>query len=158
MTAVRDQLWAEAAVREATGEAIFLSPEIEAMARLEQAKRFDPEERQQMLEDLLEGQGGFVPNDDLYKASRLREKKDRHPGNAKIVNQAMTRLKWTQCVVGQNRQSLAESKDESWGASGNRFQDPHYDGDLTPSLAGHCDGRNAGPQTKDEQAGAESVK
>lgn len=97
LTAVRDQLWAEAAVREAAGEPIHLSPEIEALARVEQAKRFDADERQQMLEDLLEGLCGFVPNDDLYRALGFNEKKDRHPGNAKIVVQAMSRLRWNQC-------------------------------------------------------------
>jgi len=96
LKSVRDQLWAEAAVREAEGEATYLSPEIEALARIEQAKRFDADERQQLLEDLLEGKTGFVPNDDLYKAIGVTGTKDKHPGISKIVTAAMTRLGWTQ--------------------------------------------------------------
>ena len=93
---VRDQLWAEAAVREAKSEDIHLSHEIEALARVEQAKRFDADERQQLLEDLLEGKSGFAPNDEVYGAIGVFEKKDKHPGVTKIVGVALTRLGWNQ--------------------------------------------------------------
>jgi predicted P-loop ATPase len=92
LRAVRDQLWGEAAVREAKGEDIHLSHEIEALARVEQAKRFDADERQQLLEDLLEGKSGFAPNDELYHAIGVTEIKDRHPGVTKLVTAALTRL------------------------------------------------------------------
>lgn len=92
---VREQLWAEAAVRESAGEAIYLPPEIEAIARAEQAKRYDIDDRQQILEDLLEGKSGFAPNDELYAAIGVVETNNRHPGISKIVTAAMKRLGWT---------------------------------------------------------------
>lgn len=91
---VRDQLWAEAAVREANGEEIHLSFEIEALARVEQAKRFDADDRQQLLEDLLEGKSGFAPNDELYAAIGVFETRDKHPGVSKLVGAALSRLGW----------------------------------------------------------------
>ncbi len=94
LRAARDQLWAEAAVREANGEEIHLSHEIEALARVEQAKRFDADERQQLLEDLLEGKSGFAPSDELYRAIGVTETKDKHPGITKLVTAALTRLGW----------------------------------------------------------------
>ena len=90
----RDQLLGEAAAREAAGEAIHLSHEIEALARIEQAKRFDSDDRQQHLEDLLEGKTGFVTNDQLYRAIDVLEWKDKHPGFTKIIAGAMVRLGW----------------------------------------------------------------
>ncbi len=93
---VRDQLWAEAAVREAAGEPVYLPQDIEALARIEQAKRFDADDRQQLLEDLLEGSIGFVPNDDLYRAIGVVDTKDKHPGVSKLVSTAMMRLGWKQ--------------------------------------------------------------
>ena len=94
LRAVRDQLWAEAAVREAKGEEIYLSHEIEALARVEQAKRFDADDRQQLLEDLLEGKSGFAHNDELYRAIGFTETRDKHPGVTKLVTAALTRLGW----------------------------------------------------------------
>jgi predicted P-loop ATPase len=91
----RDQLWAEAAVREAQGEAIHLPPEIEAPARIEQAKRFDADDRQQLLEDLLEDKNGFVPTHELYKAIGVTDIENKHPGLTKIITAAMSRLSWT---------------------------------------------------------------
>ena len=95
LLAVRDQLWAEAAVREAAGEEIHLPPAIEALARREQMKRFDSDDRQQLIEDLLEGKSGFVPNDDLYASIGVIEKKDRHPGITRPVSAVMIRLGFT---------------------------------------------------------------
>jgi len=91
----RDQLWAEAAVRERQGEELYLPPEIEAIARKEQAKRFDADERQQVLEDLFAGESGFVPNDVLFAAIGFFDKKDHHPGISKITAGAMRRLGWS---------------------------------------------------------------
>lgn len=95
LKSVRDQLWAEAAVREAACEATYLSPDIEALARIEQGKRFDADERQLLLEDLLQGKSGFVPNDDVYMAIGITAAKDKHSGSTKIVTAAMKRLGWT---------------------------------------------------------------
>jgi predicted P-loop ATPase len=92
LLSVRDQLWAEAAVRESAGEEIHLPPAIEALARREQMKRFDADDRQQLIEDLLEGKSGFVPNDDLYASIGVIEKKDRHPGITRPVSAVMIRL------------------------------------------------------------------
>ncbi|MDO9381550.1 MAG: virulence-associated E family protein [Hyphomicrobiaceae bacterium] len=93
--AIRDQLWAEAAHREAAGELTYLDPEVEALAKIEQAKRFDLDDRQQYLEDLLCAVEGFVPTDEVYRALGVSSVKDRQAAISKLVTGAMSRLGWT---------------------------------------------------------------
>lgn len=108
LEAIRDQLWAEAATRETAGEAIFLDPEVEVFARAEQSKRYELDERQQLLEDLLENKVGFVPNDELYAALGLERGLGAPPPISKLIKGAATRLGWSSArrSVGSPSQQL----------------------------------------------------
>jgi predicted P-loop ATPase len=92
--AVRDQLWAEAAVREAEGEPIELPREMWALANAEQEQRRLVHPIETRLVELLDGvEVGFVSNKEIRRALQL--KVDRmETRQQKLVDEAMQRLGW----------------------------------------------------------------
>jgi predicted P-loop ATPase len=91
----RDQLWAEAAAREATGISIRLSPELWPNARAEQTKRLtrDPwlEALQEAgLEDMV---GGKISMEDIWIILDVRGGQQTQE-QSKRVGQAMRDLGW----------------------------------------------------------------
>ena len=91
MAADRDQLWAEAAHIEATGEALELPRELFEAAAAEQAARLQVDPWQEKLEPLLDGKRGHVAVDDLWTHLGI-EANRQDPGTGRRLNWIMTQL------------------------------------------------------------------
>ena len=91
---MRDQLWAEAAVREAEGEPIELPREMWSLANAEQEQRRLIHPIETRLIELLDGvEVGFIPNKEVRRA--LHFKVDRmETRQQKLADEAMQRLGW----------------------------------------------------------------
>jgi predicted P-loop ATPase len=91
---VRDQLWAEAAVREAEGEPIELPREMWSLANAEQEQRRLIHPIEARLVELLDGvEFGFLPNKEIRRA--LHFKVDRmETRHQKFADEAMQRMGW----------------------------------------------------------------
>jgi predicted P-loop ATPase len=90
----RDQLWAEAAVREAEGEPIELPREMWGLANAEQEQRRLIHPIEERLVELLEGvEVGFISNKEIWRALEFKvpHTETRH---RKIVDDTMQRLGW----------------------------------------------------------------
>lgn len=91
----RDQLWAEAAVREAQGEPHYLDADLEALAAAEQKQRIDHDDRQDGIADAINGLEGFLPNNELYDFLELPiAKRDR--GMSGTVRSVLLANGWKQ--------------------------------------------------------------
>ncbi|NYD91632.1 virulence-associated E family protein [Sphingomonas melonis] len=90
----RDQIWAEAAAREATGESIRLAPHLWAVAGEHQAKRLVRDTFFDTLADLLDGAEGKVRAEDIWAAVGLEDKAKRTQAHGDRLHAAMTRLGW----------------------------------------------------------------
>lgn len=92
LVAERDQIWAEAAFREAAGEPNWLTPEIEAEARKLQAEALRIGPMQEHLEEALSDfDNCFVSSRDLYRALGL-EVNRRTNQHSDMIESAMKRL------------------------------------------------------------------
>jgi predicted P-loop ATPase len=90
----RDQLWAEAAVREAEGEPIELPREMWALANAEQEQRRLIHPIEERLLELLEGvEVGFIPSKEIRRALEFKvaHAETRHK---KLGDDTMRRLGW----------------------------------------------------------------
>lgn len=90
----RDQIWAEAAAREAAGESIRLAPHLWAVAGEHQAKRLVRDTFFDTLADLLDGVEGKVRAEDIWAAVGLEDKAKRTQPHNDRLHAAMTRLGW----------------------------------------------------------------
>jgi predicted P-loop ATPase len=111
----RDQLWAEAAAAEATGESIRLDPALWPDAGAEQEKRYDKHEYQGVLEELLLGvDNGQVTTDDVRAALDIRKGYATPAQNANM-GRAMKALGWERFLTKVNRrQCYAYRKGDGW--------------------------------------------
>lgn len=91
----RDQLWAEAAAREAAGESIRLAPHLWAIAGEHQAKRLVRDTFFDTLADLLDGSEGKVRAEDIWAAIGLEDRSKRTQANNDRLHAVMTRLGWS---------------------------------------------------------------
>src|SRR5690606_30161272 len=90
----RDQLWAEAAAREARGESITLPEHLWEAARAEQNKRLVSTPVHEVLADALDGIEGRVAKCQIYSALKIDLDVVRQRAVGPDVNAAMTRLGW----------------------------------------------------------------
>jgi len=90
----RDQLWAEAAAREARGESITLPEHLWEAARAEQNQRLVTTPVHEVLADALDGIEGRVAKCQVYRALNLADDVVRQRAVGPDVNAAMTRLGW----------------------------------------------------------------
>lgn len=68
----RDQLWAEAMMRYELGENLYLTPELEAVAKREQEKRFEVDEWEHEIKKIVsKDEGGVFNTTDLWRAINL---------------------------------------------------------------------------------------
>ena len=118
---MRDQLWAEAAVREAEGEAIELPRELWRLANAEQEQRRLIHPIETRLNELLDGvEVGFIPNKEIRRALNL--KVDRmETRQQKLADETMQRLGWQRVKealkVGPRFRERGWAKGESYRAS-----------------------------------------
>jgi predicted P-loop ATPase len=89
----RDQLWAEAAAAEATGEPLFLPEELRPYAKEAQASRQISHPWRERLETLLDGQEGIIVKDDIYAALGIENGRLNKAFAGEIANH-LTRLGW----------------------------------------------------------------
>lgn len=89
----RDQLWAEAAQREATGESIRLAEELWAAAAAEQGKRQLDDPYLTALAEALEGRWGKIASEDVFRLLGINSGQRNQGHNARI-GEAMRRLGW----------------------------------------------------------------
>lgn len=90
----RDQLWAEAAAREATGESIRLPERLWAEAGAEQAEREIVDPFFEILSDRLDGLEGKVRASDIWKAVGLDAEGKRSQDHNVRLSAAMQKLGW----------------------------------------------------------------
>jgi hypothetical protein len=81
----RDQLWAEAAHFEATGESLELPPELWTVAAQEQEQRVITDPWLMILEPLLVGKKGFVEIADINRVLMLEPKHQNGPAGQRIA-------------------------------------------------------------------------
>jgi predicted P-loop ATPase len=132
---VRDQLWAEAAAREAEKEPIELPREMWSLANAEQAQRRLIHPIETRLVELLDGvEVGFLPNKEIRRA--LHFKVDRmETRQQKLADEAMHRLGWQRMKeavkIGRN------FRERGWG-KGDGYRDIilSYHGDQSDPESG----------------------
>jgi predicted P-loop ATPase len=90
----RDQLWAEAAVAEATGEALHLPDELRSQAEDAQTARRISHPWRERLETLLDGHSGIVLKEDIYAALGIECGRQNKTFAGEIANH-MNQLGWT---------------------------------------------------------------
>lgn len=127
----RDQLWAEAAYKEASGAKLTLDPALWSIAagRQRQHKITDPLEER--LDDLVSGQFGIVPIEQLYAAIGLGPDKvnSRRSSHRQLIERVMARYGWEKARL---RRPAGQHADAA-GSKDNRCQvfvreDPDYSG------------------------------
>lgn len=89
-----DQIWAEAAVREAQGESITLPEHLWEAARAEQSERLVSTPVYEVLADALDGIEGRIPSQQLYNALNVGDDLVRRRALSNDVSGAMRRLGW----------------------------------------------------------------
>lgn len=89
----RDQLWAEAAHREAQGEAIRLAPELWQFAAAEQEKRAVEDPYLMMLQDVLGDMRGKIAASDVFDIIGILPGQRTQEHNSRI-GEAMRQLSW----------------------------------------------------------------
>ena len=94
LTRDRDQLWAEAAAREVSGESIRLDPSLWEAAAQEQERRVVDEPFTQVIEEVLGELDGKVRAADVWKTLDIREGQRTQEHNARL-GEAMRQLGWT---------------------------------------------------------------
>lgn len=99
----RDQIWAEAAAREAARESIRLAPHLWAVAGAEQAKRMVPDLFFDTLDALLDGVEGKLRTADIWKAVGLEDQARRTQLHNEKLPAAMVRLGWSRPAGGKLR-------------------------------------------------------
>jgi len=114
----RDQLWGEAATREAQGESLMLPAHMWSIAAETQERRRMPSPIETTLMELLEGiDEGFIGNVDLKAAVSLRpgQGEIRHE---KLVYETMKRLGWHRpenaLKLGKDYRKRGWAKGETW--------------------------------------------
>jgi len=90
---VRDQLWAEAAAREAEGATITLPEELWEAAAVEQQARVITDPKAERLMDFLEDCEGFVATEELYQALEL-DPQHREQRHQSLISSTMQALGW----------------------------------------------------------------
>jgi hypothetical protein len=90
----RDQLWAEAVVAEAKGEALFLPEELRPQAKEAQASRQISHPWRERLEVLLDGHEGIIVKEDIYAALEIETGRLNKTVAGEIANH-LTQLGWT---------------------------------------------------------------
>lgn len=88
---VRDQLWAEAAFREAQGEGLELPENLYSVAAQEQAQRMMADPWEERLEPVLEGKVGHIEVEAIWKFLTI-ETHRQNPQIGHTVSQIMSRL------------------------------------------------------------------
>lgn len=94
LRADRDQLWAEAAHREAAGESIRLDPSLWGEAAEAQGHREEVNAFQSFLEPLLDGWTGSLRVEDVWVAVGRPDVAQRTQGDVTGLGAAMRRLGW----------------------------------------------------------------
>lgn len=94
LRAERDQLWAEAAQREAAGESIRLDPSLWGEAAEAQGHREEVNAFQSFLEPLLDGWTGSLRVEDVWVAVGRPDVAQRSQGDVAGLGAAMKRLGW----------------------------------------------------------------
>jgi predicted P-loop ATPase len=89
----RDQLWAEAAQREAQGETIRLDQTLWAAAAVEQGKRVLEDPYLSTLAAALEGRWGKIASEDVFRILDIPAGQRNQAQNTR-VGEAMRRLRW----------------------------------------------------------------
>ncbi|MGQ0628149.1 MAG: VapE domain-containing protein [Phycisphaerales bacterium] len=90
----RDQLWAEAAYREAEGESITLPKSLWLAAEAAQDERLETHPFEECLAPVLDGVSGAVRSDDLWACLGLGTPGDRRQADNSALGQIMARLGW----------------------------------------------------------------
>jgi predicted P-loop ATPase len=107
----RDQLWAEAAVREAKGESIRLNPSLWGAAGEEQSKRTVDDPFYETLAKKLDGvDRGKITKDLIWEALGYPDVKDRTTFLSQRMTEAMARLGWSvpkNRTINHNNQKVA---------------------------------------------------
>jgi hypothetical protein len=96
--AERDQLWAEAAVRESAGETLYLTADAEAIAKAEQKSRYAADDLQTQLIDAVTGRIGVLPTAEVFRLLNLGDAAP-NPQRSRSVKAAMTIAGWKMAVV-----------------------------------------------------------
>lgn len=96
LIAMRDQLWAEAAVAEAAGESIRLAKELWPDAAVEQEKRRVKNPIETLLVDALDGRVGRIKVRDVWELARVDMIGKGRPSNVECgeINAVMARMGW----------------------------------------------------------------
>jgi predicted P-loop ATPase len=132
--ATRDQLWAEAAVRETEGEAIELPREMWRAANAEQEERRLIHPIETRLTELLDGvETGFIPNSELRRALDFKVGRT-EIRQQKLADDTMQRLGWKRL-----ENALKAGKFRAWGwAKGEDYRGHiyRYQGDASDFEAG----------------------
>lgn len=90
----RDQIWAEAACREAEGESIRLPPRLWSVAGDHQSSREVGDPFYEVLSERLDGQAGKVRASDIWEVVGLGEVGQRNQDHNVRLNAAMQKLGW----------------------------------------------------------------
>jgi putative DNA primase/helicase len=96
----RDQLWAEAKFRYELGEKLYLTKELEAIARSEQEKRFEVDEWEAEVKKIVaKDEGGFFVTTELWRAIHS-DNMNGHPqmGDSKRIGKIMRRLGFVRTI------------------------------------------------------------
>ena len=130
----RDQLWAEAAVREAKGESIRLAPEHWPAAVEEQTKRLQDNPFLDALTAATRGRDGVLFVHDAYEFLGISPKQ-RTQADAERVGEAIKELGFTETRQRRNRDGKPE---RAWvrGDTGQRFSFEVHNGRRLLSLLG----------------------
>ena len=126
----RDQLWAEAAIREAKGQSTRLDPELWQAAAEEQAAREAPNPIKEQLASVLAGREGIIFADDAWTILNIPvQQQAAHYGK---LGKAMQDLGWT-----RKKRRRRAGADQSWayvrGEEKYRISAKRYRGDLIVS-------------------------
>jgi predicted P-loop ATPase len=101
----RDQLWAEAAAREASGESIRLDPKFWPKAGEEQAKRLAVDPYYEILHSALDGRYGKISSDSVWEILDIRSAQ-RGQDQARRMADTMRVLGWRRpnksCLININ--------------------------------------------------------
>jgi len=89
----RDQLWAEASEREASGASIALPEALWEVAAAEQRARVIIDPKAEHIKDLLEEHDGFVATEELYKALEI-DRQHREARHQVLISSTMQALGW----------------------------------------------------------------